>query len=365
MSVRVARTHTGRWEVDIRVILPDGSRHRKRTRVALSSKTAARRWGEQRERVLISHGVAKTEQEEVPTLAQFAPRFVEGYARANRQKPSGVAAKETILRVHLIPLLGETKLDAISTESVQRLKTQLRDRAPKTVNNVLAVLRRLLSVAVEWGVITTMPCTVRHVKASSPVMAFHDFAAYERLVVEALKMDRSAHLVVLLGGQAGLRCGEMMALEWSDVDFQQRQLRVCRSVWKAHVTSTKGERVRYVPLTRRLEVALQQHRHLRSPRVLENRGKPLTQKMVQNLVKWAARRAGVSHGVHILRHTFCSHLAMRGAPVRAIQDVTGHANLSTTQRYMHLSPAAKEAAIRLLDRGDGGEIGETKQGVMN
>jgi len=51
--------------------------------------------------------------------------------------------------------------------------------------------------------------------------------------------------------------------------------------------------------------------------------------------------------------------------VRAIQDVTGHANLSTTQRYMHLSPAAKEAAIRLLDRVDGGEIGETKQGVMN
>ena len=46
--------------------------------------------------------------------------------------------------------------------------------------------------------------------------------------------------------------------------------------------------------------------------------------------------------------------------MRAIQDVTGHANLSTTQRYMHLSPAAKEAAIRLLDSADGGEIGETK-----
>ena len=69
--------------------------------------------------------------------------------------------------------------------------------------------------------------------------------------------------------------------------------------------------------------------------------------------------------LHILQHTFCSHLAMRGAPVRAIQDVTGHANLSTTQRYMHLSPAAKEAAIRLLDSADGGEIGETKQGVVN
>ena len=302
MSVRVARTHTGRWEVDIRVILPDGSRHRERKRMALSSKTAARRWGEQRERVLISHGVAKTEQKEVPTLAQFAPRFVEGYARANRHKPSGVAAKESILRAHLIPLFGETKLDAIRTESVQRLKTQLRDRAPKTVNNVLAVLRRLLSVAVEWGVITSMPCTVRQVTAPSPVMDFHDFEAYERLVVEAQKVDNNAYLIVLLGGDAGLRCGEMMALEWSDVDFRKRQLRVCRSEWKDQVTSTKGDRVRYVPLTRRLEAALRQHRHLRSARVLENHGKPLTQKMVQTVVKWAARRAGVPHGVHILRH---------------------------------------------------------------
>ena len=53
--------------------------------------------------------------------------------------------------------------------------------------------------------------------------------------------------------------------------------------------------------------------------------------------------------MHILRHTFCSHLAMRGAPARAIQELAGHKDLSTTQRDMHLSPAAKEAAIRLLD----------------
>jgi len=49
-------------------------------------------------------------------------------------------------------------------------------------------------------------------------------------------------------------------------------------------------------------------------------------------------------------HTFCSHLAMRGAPARAIQDLAGHQDLATTQRrYMHLSPAALHAAIRLLD----------------
>ncbi len=59
---------------------------------------------------------------------------------------------------------------------------------------------------------------------------------------------------------------------------------------------------------------------------------------------------------------FCSHLAMRGAPAGAIQELAGHAKLSTTQRYMHLSPAALEGAIRLLDQqtpGGRGDIVET------
>jgi site-specific recombinase XerD len=64
-----------------------------------------------------------------------------------------------------------------------------------------------------------------------------------------------------------------------------------------------------------------------------------------------AGRANVKPGIHILRHTFCSHLAMRGAPARAIQELAGHQDLGTTQRYMHLSPAALDAAIRLLETG--------------
>jgi site-specific recombinase XerD len=76
----------------------------------------------------------------------------------------------------------------------------------------------------------------------------------------------------------------------------------------------------------------------------------LTQKIVQDHVERAARLAGVRAGVHRLRHTFCSHLAMKGASARAIQEAAGHQDLSTTQRYMHVSPAAVEDAIRLLDR---------------
>jgi site-specific recombinase XerD len=88
-------------------------------------------------------------------------------------------------------------------------------------------------------------------------------------------------------------------------------------------------------------------------------GQPLTQQMVQYRVLRASRRAKLSQdGVHILRHTFCSHLAMRGAPARAIQELAGHHDLATTKRYMHLSPAALDAAIRLLETGKERSRGE-------
>ncbi|MBV9947788.1 MAG: tyrosine-type recombinase/integrase [Myxococcales bacterium] len=69
------------------------------------------------------------------------------------------------------------------------------------------------------------------------------------------------------------------------------------------------------------------------------------------------RAAPVTRSLHVLRHTFCSRLAMKGAPAKAIQELAGHQSLGTTLRYMHLSPAARESAIRLLDgTGPGGGV---------
>jgi integrase len=163
-------------------------------------------------------------------------------------------------------------------------------------------------------------------------------------------------MIVLVGGDAGLRCGEMMALEWIDVDLGKRLLCVQRSDWKGHVTVPKGGRLRYVPLTGRLTRALRDQRHLRGARIpCHDDGRPLTQRDVQGFVLRAVRRAKLRHvGVHVLRHTFCSHLAMRGAPARAIQELAGHQDLTMTQRYMHLTPAALDAAIRLLESTGGG-----------
>lgn len=378
MSVTVRPYRQGGWEVDIRVVLPDSSEHRQRRKAPVRSKTAAQRWGEERERHwyqrLIQPESSPASKKEVPTLREFGPRFLDGHARANRQKPSGIAAKEMILRVHLVPALGERRLDDIKTEDVQRLKGALQSKAPKTVNNVLTVLNMLLKKAVEWDVIERMPCAVTLLPVPKTSMSFFDFDEFERLVSAASALDATTHLIVLLGGEAGLRCGEMIALEWRDVDLAKRQLCVERSDWNGEVTTPKGGRLRYIPLTLRLAAALRDHRHLRSSNVLcRNDRQPLTRQVVQYRVLKASRRAGLSQsGVHMLRHTFCSHLAMRGAPPRAIQELAGHRELGMTQRYMHLSPAALESAIRLLDRpsaaqsfGDILETGRVSDGKSN
>jgi hypothetical protein len=129
MSVTLRPYRGGGWEVDITIRLPDGSQYRERKRASRFSKSAAHRWAEDRERYLLQHGPPKAKKE-VLTLETFAPRFVNGHARANRHKPSGIHAIESILRWHLVPALGPKCLDAIMNEQVQRLKLALTTRAP-------------------------------------------------------------------------------------------------------------------------------------------------------------------------------------------------------------------------------------------
>jgi site-specific recombinase XerD len=133
-----------------------------------------------------------------------------------------------------------------------------------------------------------------------------------------------------------------------------------RSAWEGQVASPKGGRIRYVPMTTRLTAALREARHLRGPRVLyRDNGAPFTEGVVACAIVRAARRAGLAgNGPHRLRHTFCSHLAMRGAAPRAIQELAGHAHVTTTQRYMHLSPAALDRTIELLESNHAEKFGD-------
>ena len=84
---------------------------------------------------------------------------------------------------------------------------------------------------------------------------------------------------------------------------------------------------------------------------MPRRGDQVTRKVLCGWMKKAQRWAHLKDtgALHILRHTFCSRLAMLGASTMAPKELAGHQDISTTQKYMHLSPAAKDAAISLLD----------------
>jgi len=112
-------------------------------------------------------------------------------------------------------------------------------------------------------------------------------------------------------------------------------------------------KTRVVPMTQRLQKALTAFRHLRGDRVLyADSGESVTAKVLQKWMARAQRRANLraTGAIHILRHTFCSHLAMRGAPALSIRHLAGHEDLQTTLGYMHLARGETERAIGLLEQ---------------
>jgi integrase/recombinase XerC len=165
--------------------------------------------------------------------------------------------------------------------------------------------------------------------------------------------ERRDRAVVEMIYSTGLRVGEVSALDLSDLDFSTRIVRV---------RAGKGGKDRLVPIGRTAAVAvrtmLKDRAEAKLPRpggrrgrrlagvadepLFQNgRGGRLTPRSIQRLV--AKRLAGVSPGVgitpHALRHSFASHLLDRGAELRAIQELLGHASLASTQIYTRVSPS--------------------------
>jgi integrase/recombinase XerC len=143
--------------------------------------------------------------------------------------------------------------------------------------------------------------------------------------------DRDVAILELLYA-TGLRVSELTALDLEAVDRAERTVRVLG----------KGRKERIVPYgasaARALERYLAPRAARRGPLFANGRGGRLTDRSVRNVVRRAARAAGVARRVtpHTLRHTFATHLLDAGADLRAIQELLGHSRLSTTQRYTHV-----------------------------
>lgn len=128
-------------------------------------------------------------------------------------------------------------------------------------------------------------------------------------------------------------------------------LQVRRAVARGIVGTPMSNSARFVSLSPHTVRGLKAHRHLRGDLVFcKEDGSMLTKGECKHPLRRACKRAGLRRiGWHVLRHTFASHLAMRGKPMKLIQELLGYATMEMTTRYAHLAPAVHRDAVAALD----------------
>lgn len=303
-----------------------------------------------RRRIAEVTGVTPGLMSDAPALSEFAAVFLEHSDAKNEY--STTKAKRQILRDHLIPAFGGVPLNRITFARIEDFKNRLtkeKDLSGKTGNNILTVLRRLLTLANKRALITGVP-EFEWFPTTPGKFDFLTFEESDDLIEAAAGEWRT---MIMVGIRCGLRQGELIGLRWEDVDLKLNRIVVRTSIVRGRIKGTKSRRIRVVDLGIDVAADLARHRHLRGPYVFcDMDGNHLTNGECKWPLYAACEGARLRRiGWHVLRHTFCSQLAMRGASPQAIQKLAGHATLSMTERYMHLSPNVTADAVRLLDGG--------------
>jgi integrase len=348
------------WMVDVQFEHADG--RIERVRKVQRTQRAAERYERQLRHALESGTFRK---EESQTLGAYEAKYIERAELLN--KPGSVTEKRSILRNHLLPAFGRMRLQAIRVQDLEGLAAKLKKDglAIKTIANVLGVMHNILHVAYHQKLIPNPPPKpeLPADNAAKEEIDFLTFEEAERLVAHAPSFWRP---MIVLALETALRRGELRGLTWEDVDFANKRLTVRRNIYRGVIGSPKGGRTRQVDLTDKAVDILRGLRHLRGPYVFCNEdGSYLKSDACRKGLDAAAKAAGLRPiGWHTLRHACASHLVMLGAPLKAVQELLGHADIKTTTRYAHLTPTARKGAVALLDsRRNGNLTATTSEGA--
>jgi integrase/recombinase XerC len=258
--------------------------------------------------------------------------------------PNTVAAyrNDVLLFADWVERAGITTPDAVSRVLLRRYVASLTTRrmARKTIARKVAALRRYFSFLRQRGVIVGDPASSLHVSVGSArlprILDHHDVsklldAPLDDNEPEWRRFRDDAVLEVLYG--SGIRVGELCGLDVGALDLRRGAL----TVWG------KGAKERRVPLSDPAVAALRRWLPLRSEVLPEaaglalfgnERGVRLSPRDVRRILD---RRSSRPTHPHALRHTFATHLLDGGADLRVVQDLLGHSDVATTQRYTHVS----------------------------
>jgi len=342
----------------------NGTRHRKRS--PDNSKAGAQAYeATLRQRLSRGESIEPEKMEIGTTFGEFVPEWFEIYVRSNC-KHSEIQTKQGILKWHLVPWFGKMQLSKIEILHIEQYKAEKLKigLSPKTVNNHLASLSRCLHCAHEWGRLAVAPPKIKRLKVSSHRIDFLSPIESRQLISD--QSEPMWNCMILVALRTGMRLGELLGLEWSDINWESRIITVRQSFVRGVMGTPKNGKIRYIPIAAEAYDALMNMRRVHG-RVFVLPDREITHRVAANAINRVCKRTGVRKigGWHLLRHTFASHLAMEGIPIPVVQELLGHSTIVMTMRYAHLSPSKLSESVTIFNSLEEREMKKFGQQVGN
>lgn len=276
------------------------------------------------------------------------------------------------IKNHIMPALGHIELSKLTTDDIQKLYTDLIDKkmSAASIQKIHQIIHSSLEKAVEKKVLIYNPskATVRPSvkKIEAKAMTVEEMDRFLDLINQEDIRWKAAFLV-LLG--TGLRIGELLALTWEDIDFEECMISVNKGLSRTKeglvVEATKTVKSnRVVPVPKATMKALEELKESRKIVSIDKKidgkslvfqtknGTHIIPRNFQRKFYSLRKKAGVSDeiSVHGLRHTFATRLLEVGEDMRVIMELLGHAEISTTANiYSHVQANTKRKAVSRMD----------------
>jgi len=293
------------------------------------------------------------------TVAEFVKKWREDYLAIQQQlgrlKPSTVCSYQSNLAGHIVPFFGAISLGDVTLIHVQEFIRVILGKglSPKTIGNVIVILKEMFKHAVQWGHLDTNPA--QYVERPRGEDKEIDVFTPEEIRRLLDAQEEPLRTLLLMAALSGMRQGELFGLLWEDIDFAAHVIHVRRSLWRGTLGTPKSRRSRRaIDMPPTLEAALRQLSATRRSEFVfcSERGTPLDADNFRHReFPQALRRAGLRRvRFHDLRHTYTSLLIAHGAHPKYIQAQLGHASIQTTlDRYGHLMPQLHQVEAQKLD----------------
>jgi integrase len=332
--------------IDFRFRDKDGREQRYRRDARVQTRVGAE--AEARRLMETAHATGSLElRAEAPTLSAFVSDTFKPLYRS-KFRAGTWRRYEGLLRQGLLDELGGKRVDAIGATVVRVFMAELAKRGIQARGPV-NLLRTILVAAVETGVLEAIPELPKPPPPGRKLPSAPSTAEVEAMLGRAEGWLRVA---IALAAFAGLRQGEVRALEVRDVDLKLGVITVRRALSENDSVAPKSGHERVVPLWPRLAEVLTEALRGKLPAarvVLNQSGRtPSRQAVWTELHALLVRHQLPERSFHALRHYFVTALVRGGANLEAVRELAGHSKLHTTQRYVHATGADLRDAIRRL-----------------